>query len=269
MLRILTGQIEQCLPDKAISKTLCPHIWIHYVMSGKGYYNGQLLQKGNAFIVYTGDYCEYYPAPDDPWKYIWIRIYGEDDEQLLEKCMFPKDSGIFYFSYFDKLEGICSYAFDNENKCELYLNENRLYAESLCKLILSLNTEESDIDIKESREKWVRRAKSYIRSNYHHTIKVEDIANGLSLITKTSPVIKGSAATIVIQGAPNTNYTIEFYKNNTEKASYDGLSNIFSDSLGFATWTFQIEEDCEPGDRKIIIKEKNSDKYIQTFITVQ
>ena len=184
MLRILTGQIEQCLPDKAISKTLCPHIWIHYVMSGKGYYNGQLLQKGNAFIVYTGDYCEYYPAPDDPWKYIWIRIYGEDDEQLLEKCMFPKDSGIFYFSYFDKLEGICSYAFDNENKCELYLNENRLYAESLCKLILSLNTEESDIDIKESREKWVRRAKSYIRSNYHRTIKVEDIANMLYIDRK-------------------------------------------------------------------------------------
>jgi len=99
--------------------------------------------------------------------------------------------------------------------------------------------------------------------------KVEEIANGISLITKTSPVIKGSAATIVIQGAPNTNYTIEFYKNNTQKASYDGLSNMFSDSSGFATWTFLIEEDCEPGDRKIIIKEKNSDKFIQTSITVQ
>ena len=184
MLRVLTGQIEQCLPDKEITKTVCPHICIHYVISGKGYYNGQLLQSGNAFIVYTGDYCEYYPDPDDPWKYIWVRIYGDDTEQILKKCMIPMSSGVFYFSYIDKLMEICSYAFDKKKQHDLYLNENRIYAEALCKLILSLNIEESDIDIQESREKWVRQAKAYIRANYHHIIRVEEIANILHIDRK-------------------------------------------------------------------------------------
>lgn len=99
--------------------------------------------------------------------------------------------------------------------------------------------------------------------------KVEEIANGITLITKTSPVSKNNAATIVVLGTPGKSYSIEFYKNNTQKASSDGLGNTISDSSGYATWTFLIEEDCEPGERKVIIKEKNSDKYIQTSITIQ
>lgn len=98
---------------------------------------------------------------------------------------------------------------------------------------------------------------------------IAEESNGLSIITKTSPVSAGSSATVIIQGTPNKKYTIEFYKNQTEKASYKGLAEIVSDSSGFASWTFEIGNDCESGNRKIIIKEKNSDKFIQTSITVQ
>lgn len=97
----------------------------------------------------------------------------------------------------------------------------------------------------------------------------EEINQGLLLITKTSPVVKDNSATIIIQGTPGAKYTIDFYKNNTEKAKYEGLDEISADSSGFASWTFKIESDCEPGERKLVIKEKNSDKYIQTTITVQ
>ncbi len=98
---------------------------------------------------------------------------------------------------------------------------------------------------------------------------VNEESNGLSLIAKTSPVSVGNTATVIIQGAPDKRYTIEFYKNETETASYSGLSEIISDSSGFASWTFEIGNDCEPGNRKIIIKEKNSNKFIQTSINVQ
>lgn len=99
--------------------------------------------------------------------------------------------------------------------------------------------------------------------------KIEEISKDLSLITKTSPVIKGNSATVIIQGKPNTKYTIEFYKNNSEKANYDGLRDLTADSSGFVSWTFAVENDCEIGERKVIIKEKNSNKFIQTSITVQ
>lgn len=98
---------------------------------------------------------------------------------------------------------------------------------------------------------------------------VAEESNGLNIITKTTPVSVGSSATVIIQGAPNKKYTIEFYKTETETASYKGLAEIVSDSSGFATWTFEIGNDCEQGNRKIIIKEKNSYNFIQTSITVQ
>ena len=89
------------------------------------------------------------------------------------------------------------------------------------------------------------------------------------MITKTSPVIKGNSATVIIQGKPNARYIIEFYKNNSEKATYDGLKELTADSSGFVSWTFSIENDCEVGERKVIVKEKNSNRFIQTSITVK
>ena len=71
MLRILTGDLEQCAPDKKPIHTICPHIWIHYVIDGIGYYEGKELQRGKGFIVYKGDSCSYRPHTEEPWKYFW------------------------------------------------------------------------------------------------------------------------------------------------------------------------------------------------------
>ena len=58
-------------------------------------------------------------------------------------------------------------------------------------------------------------------------------------------------------------------KNSSSKANYQGLGKLKADSSGFVSWTFTVENDCEIGERKIIVKEINSDKFIQTSITVQ
>ncbi len=98
--------------------------------------------------------------------------------------------------------------------------------------------------------------------------KVEQISNGINILSKTSPVIKGNNASIVITGTPGASYTIEFYETETKKAVHSGLEATKADYSGIASWNFTIEESCEPGERKVIIREKNSDKYIQTSITI-
>ena len=98
--------------------------------------------------------------------------------------------------------------------------------------------------------------------------KISEENNGLHILSKTTPVIKGNSASIIITGTPFAEYTIEFYETATKKAAYSGLGTEKSDSNGIATWVFTIESDCEAGNRKVIIREKNSDKYIQTSITV-
>ncbi len=95
---------------------------------------------------------------------------------------------------------------------------------------------------------------------------VDEIQSGLNLVTKTTPVVKGNAATIMIQGTPNATYSIE---TDGDMTSGENLNNAVADSMGFASWTFQTNEYCESGEKKIIIREINSDKYIQTSIIIQ
>ena len=130
-------------------------------------------------------------------------------------------------------------------------------------------TEENKTEKKTETNKTTNAKTDITTKNSSTGEKIEEIINDLSLITKTSPVIKGNSATVIIQGKPNARYIIEFYKNNSEKANYDGLKELTADSSGFVSWTFSIEDDCEIGERKVIVKEKNSNRFIQTSITVK
>ena len=105
-------------------------------------------------------------------------------------------------------------------------------------------------------------------SRKNQSDKVEEISNGINILSKSSPVIKGNNVSIVITGTPGASYIIEFYETETKKAAYPGLEVTKADYSGIASWNFKTEESCEPGNRKVIIREKNSDKYIQTAITV-
>lgn len=118
----------------------------------------------------------------------------------------------------------------------------------------------------ETAESATSSAESTSRKN--KSDKVEEIANGINVLSKTSPVLRGNNASIVITGTPDASYTIEFYETETKKAAYSGLEAVKADHSGIASWSFTIEEGCEAGERKVIIREKNSGKFIQTSITV-
>ena len=99
--------------------------------------------------------------------------------------------------------------------------------------------------------------------------KIEEKENGISVMAKTSSAFKGNSATVMIQGEAGKQYTLEFYEAPDKKADYDGLGTKKADENGIVSWTFKIEESCKKGNRKILIKEKGSDNYAQTSITIQ
>lgn len=99
--------------------------------------------------------------------------------------------------------------------------------------------------------------------------KIEEINNGITVITKTSPVSRGNGASIIIYGTPGKTYSIEFYESGDNAVKSEELFDKTADDNGFASWTFKIAENCESGNKKIIVREKNSNKFVQTSITVQ
>ena len=180
MLYLLAGCDEQCTSDKKKIHIICPHIWIHYVISGQGFYNENKLGAGDAFIVYKGDECTYRPEPHDPWRYVWIRLHGEDSEKLIKRCGLPMESGVFKFSYSEQLTTIISALVPSYDMP----TENKPYAEAAAKALLSLHYS-SDVEEHASvRERYVEQAAEYINANYHKPIRVEAIADMLHIDRK-------------------------------------------------------------------------------------
>lgn len=92
--------------------------------------------------------------------------------------------------------------------------------------------------------------------------------NGLMCV-RTQYASRGQIVTVsVVMGTPNAEYSIEFYESETRLSDVNGLDTKRADSGGNVEWSFLIDDDCELGNRKLVIKEKGSDKYAQTFITV-
>ena len=177
MLFVSMGALEHCAPDKKKLQVICPSIWIHFVISGRGYFNNQLIKAGQAFIVYKNDFCEYYPDKSDPWTYIWMRLEGDDSENLLRRCGFPQKMGYFDFNYAERLTDIARVVFNGETA----QISSRIFGEATAKMILSLNSDAA-FDEPMSRDSlWVSRAKGYISSNYHRRLKVEHIADALHI----------------------------------------------------------------------------------------
>ncbi len=172
MLYVSAGNIESCSPDKNRIKVICPSTWIHYIVSGKGYYNGNTVTSGQAFIVHKNDFCDYYPDKYDPWTYIWIRLEGEDEEKLLERCGLPCISCVFSFDYGERLLTVSRALLGDGMLCEM----SRLYRESTAKTILSLHQKANLESVHTWDERWVVRAKDYIAANYHKRLTVEKVA---------------------------------------------------------------------------------------------
>ena len=177
MLYVTRGALEKCNSDKNAIKIICPNIWIHYIIDGKGYYNGNELGKGQAFIVYKNDLCEYYPDRNDPWTYVWMRLAGNDEETLLKRCGLPSKSGVFEFDYENKLARVAPIVFSTLD----LQNENRLYEESVATMILSLHIKNDRNSSPSWDERWVLKAKEYISENYHTHLTVEQIAGELHI----------------------------------------------------------------------------------------
>lgn len=99
---------------------------------------------------------------------------------------------------------------------------------------------------------------------------IPDISNGISLLSKTSPVAKGAQASITVMGTPGKEFTVEFYENGKNDISKSAdFKAKTSNSAGIVTWNFTVPSTSGLGNNMIIIKETGSKNSLQTSITVK
>ena len=99
-------------------------------------------------------------------------------------------------------------------------------------------------------------------------ITFPEIADGLTLRFKSGSVDRGYSSTVAVEGTAGKEYTIEVYRSNGATLTSDKLSPKTAGDDGVVVWSIPTGN-LTSGNTKVIIREKGSDKYIQTSISIK
>lgn len=90
-LTIIQCGHEECPADKKAEMTICRFHMLHFIVKGKGEFNGTELHANQAFLCRQGTVNRWRPDPEDPWEYFWFNASGVLADQLLNDCFGDND----------------------------------------------------------------------------------------------------------------------------------------------------------------------------------
>ena len=168
---------ESCASDKEELSLIYPHNDMHFVLSGKGYYNGKPVLPGEGFICRRDKFESYVQDKNDPWRYCFVRLAGSDIDIFFSQY---KDSD--YRFTFDLCEDFLSFANAGDIINGQKLNDYEIgknFFNIIVKYIDGQN--QSGTMLSAGQNAYVERAKSIIQSNYWTSLSVTKIAGDLHI----------------------------------------------------------------------------------------
>ena len=156
---------ENCKPGYCYGPAIRRYTLLHYVEDGCGtlYKGGKSypVQKGQIFIILPDEVTKYVADEEHPWVYRWIAFDGVLSKKFCElspvvslpEDLFPRVPNV------KEYHGIVEYALAGQ----LYAMMSELFA------------------CGKHRNHYVRQVKDYIKSSYMRELRVEQIAESLSL----------------------------------------------------------------------------------------
>ena len=139
---------------------------LHYVLEGKGFYNGVPVTKNQGFLICPMSSAQYHPDPENPWKYFWICFDGVAGEAICKEYIHTEENGIFSYDFPSAINQKVSELSEREQ------NLGQMYALSVFYGILS-NHESHRI----RQNRYVDEAVRFINLNFHRPLTVEEIAH--------------------------------------------------------------------------------------------
>lgn len=210
---------------------------LHYVLEGKGYFNGMPVSKGQGFFIERDTLIEYHADKSTPWTYFWFTI--KCNKKLLENCFARSElilkNHVFDFSFLSELKELIN-VLNLNNRTELTA------ATALAVFYSVLSFHESQSFPRKSFAIWetyIQNAIQYIESNYHLPIRVTDIANYIHVDDRYLYNLFKEKRGISPKTYLNTlriDRSCYLLKNTSLSVTSVGQSVGYSDSLAFSTF---------------------------------
>ncbi len=158
---------------------LKPHYLIHYILSGKGKFSigGKVypLEAGYGFLI-TPDELAFYQADEkEPWTYVWVGFSGTQAVEYIANIGLSVRQPVFKSDASEELYQIVKDMMEHNT----FGLSNELRRNGQLGVFLSVIAEGSRLEKANEADRaniYVRKAVSFIQSNYCNPIKVTDVA---------------------------------------------------------------------------------------------
>lgn len=144
---------------------------LHYVISGRGYFNGKSVSAGQGFYIKPRESHEYHSSSSAPWQYFWITLSGARVDEICKKHISVSEDGIFDYSFSSELIELSKLLFSGKDRIHHSLALSYFF------LVMSKHAESPEM----SGNAYVNEAKRYIRLNLCYAPTVTEIARELGI----------------------------------------------------------------------------------------
>lgn len=150
---------------------------IHYVISGKGCFNGNPVSAGQGFLITPGMLEEYYPDAADPWEFLWVISDDSKMDELLPYCHADVYTNIFNYEFVHIVRAVADTLIINTNA--------RYHSLEVLEIFLSIfkhHLKENDLLEKKSySDIYIEAAVNYINTNIYNPISVTELTGFLGV----------------------------------------------------------------------------------------
>ena len=177
LLRIRYMGCNRCPHIVSIGPMLRNSYIIHYVTGGRGFYNGNPVEKGQGFLMAPGHIEEYHADPKDPWELLWVVSEDEAMHRIFETFDADPQTGIFSYDYVD--------AVSRAGEAMLMMPRHPVSCADLLELFLSIykyhNRSSLYGQLRSHADGYVDFARHYIRLNYQNEISIGELSDLLDV----------------------------------------------------------------------------------------
>ncbi len=187
-----TAGHECATPQKNIYNRMWHSRWVlHICVRGKGYYNGQLIEPGMAFICWPGLIHSLKAKSDsqEPFEFYWFMLRGEKMLPTVREHGFRSENLIFKCNYADDIVPIMDVIINSDyNKVNV-----KLFNESMVKILLSYNLfgrveSANEAPVQQDSSNYVTVAKNLLY-DYSYALTVEELSKKMGLSAKHFNII--------------------------------------------------------------------------------
>ncbi len=146
---------------------------IVYVISGKGYFNGNLVAAGQGFLLYSGPIVEYFPDEDDPMEYLWFASADISFRSIMDSYQTIGDTQIFNHNSTNNLKQLCNTVIDKNGSLVTPMQTLEMFL----RIYNNHGFDFQSRDYKKNSKLYIEHCVNFIGANINNPITVGSLLN--------------------------------------------------------------------------------------------